>query len=340
MIKRRLRSAALRLLGLAGVTSWLSHPESPLRTAAPSPPSSSADSAQPRTLGDFLALHNPNQYEYPIFVDYPVQPARRYTPEHPHPLLLAMMEQARGTFEHWIREMGSLTERFAAIPLRTRDGDESSEPHWLNGWFPGLDALALYTVIAKTNPARYLEVGSGNSTKFARRAIVDHGLNTTITSIDPQPRAPIQRISDRTIRMPLENTDLGVFGELQKNDILMIDGSHRIFQGSDVTILLLEVLPFLADGVLVHFHDITLPYDYPASWLGRYYSEQYGVAAMLLADHGHRYPLLMANAFISNDRALQALLKTTVLMQPDLAGIEPFGGSLWLRIGQTAAPAR
>ena len=36
-----------------------------------------------------------------------------------------------------------------------------------------------------------LEIGSGNSTKFARRAIRDHRLCTRITSIDPHPRAEI-----------------------------------------------------------------------------------------------------------------------------------------------------
>ncbi len=51
-------------------------------------------------------------------------------------------------------------------------------PYWNNGFFPGLDALALYCIMSLVKPTRYFEVGSGNSTMFARKAIHDHSLNT------------------------------------------------------------------------------------------------------------------------------------------------------------------
>lgn len=331
MLKQRLRAAALRLLGLSHVNRRLDEIQAQLRLSpVPALPTS------PQSLEAFMAVHNPYQYEYPIFLDYPVRPMGRYTRDQPHPLLYAMFDRERPSFEYWIGQMGNWTDRLAAIPARAHDGVESTEPNWLNGWFPGLDALMLYTLMAQNKPARFLEVGSGNSTKFARRAIRDHNLSTTITSIDPQPRAEVEAICDRVIRAPLEETDLAVFGELGAGDILMIDCSHRIFQGSDVTVLLLEVLPYLPEGVLLQFHDIYLPYDYPELWLGRYYSEQYGVATMLLADQGQRYQILMSNAFATYDAALQSLLTTTVLLKPGLDELEPYGGSLWLRIRRPA----
>ncbi|RYD03782.1 hypothetical protein N752_18720 [Desulforamulus aquiferis] len=72
---------------------------------------------------------------------------------------------------------------------------------------------------------------------------------------------------------------------------------------SDVSVVFLDILPYLPTGVLVHFHDIFLPYDYPPEWGARYYSEQYLLAAYLLAQ-GNKCEIVMPNAFISNDKEL------------------------------------
>ena len=286
-----------------------------------------------RVLEVAHAIARPDHnFQYPILLDYPVRLASRNPLGHPHPGLYALMAPGRPAYEQWIDAMGRLTDRLAAIPIRANGGAESTEPIWLNSWFYGLDAVMLYTLCATTRPARLLEVGSGFSTQFAHRAVVDHGLPTTITSIDPQPRVSVEAICDRVIRQPLEETDRAIFGELQAGDLLLIDCSHRIFQSSDVTVLLLEVLPYLAAGVLVHFHDIYLPYDYPEVWQRRYYSEQYGVAAMLLADLGRRYEIVMANFFVSQDPPLRQQFERLVRAQPGLGDVLPQGSSLWLRV--------
>src|SRR5262245_52540208 len=111
--------------------------------------------------------------------------------------------------------------------------------------------------------AAALSIGSGHSTKFARRAVVDYGLPTQITSIDPHPRAEIDALCHRTIRKPLEETDLNVFDELEPGDVVFFDGSHQYFMNSDVTVFFLDVPPRLKPGTLVQVHDNTLPYDYP-----------------------------------------------------------------------------
>ena len=109
------------------------------------------------------------------------------------------------------------------------------------------------------------------------------GFETRIVSIDPQPRAEVDELCDRVLRVPLEAADLSVFDELSDGDVLFFDGSHRTFMNSDATVFFLEVLPRLADGVLVGVHDVFLPYDYPRDFADRYYSEQYLLAAHLIA---------------------------------------------------------
>jgi predicted O-methyltransferase YrrM len=152
-------------------------------------------------------------------------------------------------------------------------------PRWDQDWFPRLDAAAAYTMVRETRPRRIVEVGSGHSTRFLARAVADGGLDTRITAIDPQPRASIRGLKVQWVQSPVQK--LGRFPALEKNDILFIDSSHQCKPGGDVEFLLHEVIPRLAAGVRVHFHDIFLPDGYPPTWAWRRYDEQSAVAELL-----------------------------------------------------------
>ena len=149
------------------------------------------------------------------------------------------------------------------IPVRAPENDPA--PRWINGSFPGLDSVSLYGLLALNNPSIYVEVGSGNSTKFARRAIEDHRLHTRIVSIDPHPRRDIDAICDEVIRHPCEEVEMSFFADLPGDAILFVDNSHRSFQNSDVTVFFMEILPVLAPGIIWGLHDIFFPCDYPAA---------------------------------------------------------------------------
>lgn len=162
----------------------------------------------------------------------------------------------------------------------------AGEPCWENDWWGTIDALVQCAALKRRNPALYVEVGSGFSTLFARRAVRDFGLRTRIVSVDPLPRADVAASCDEAVRSPLEELDLSLFGRLVAGDVLLIDGSHTALMNSDATVLFLEVLPRLAPGVLVGFDDVFLPWDYPPTWEGRIYGEQYLLAAFLLGGGG------------------------------------------------------
>jgi hypothetical protein len=214
------------------------------------------------------------------------------------------------------------------VPFATRD---EREPHWDNVYMAGLDAGTLYAFPKLFGPKRYLEIGSGNSTRFVRRSIEDHGLSTKITSIDPMPRAFVDEICDEVIRTGLEEAPLELFDVLEENDILMIDGSHRCFQNSDVTVAFLEILPRLRPGVLVFVHDIYLPDDYPPEWEQRFYSEQYVLGALLLADRGRRYEIVFPARFCATDPALApSTLAWWRTLAPHDASVR--ASAFWLRI--------
>jgi hypothetical protein len=214
--------------------------------------------------------------------------------------------------------------------IKLTEPDEGIEPYWLNIWLPGLDAMSLYGMIAEFKPKTYVEVGSGNSTKFARRAVAEHSPSTRIISIDPSPRASIDRLCDFSLRCPLENVDTTVFLELQKNDVLFIDNSHRSFQNSDVTVFFTEILPSLGAGVIYGLHDIFWPEDYPVGWEGRYYNEQYLLGAYLLGGAAGDQ-IILANYYVATEPSPSLQAQLEVLFEGDaFAGVQRGGGCLWL----------
>jgi hypothetical protein len=223
---------------------------------------------------------------------------------HPtHPLLTGIVAAGSGEYGQVLDRCAGLAAKLAAIPLQATD--DSPDPRWGNPWFTGFDAVALYGLLASVNPRLVIEIGSGNSTKFARRAIRDNDLRTRLISIDPEPRAEIDALCDEVIRAPAETVDQALFGKLKPGDVLFIDSSHRSFENSDVTALFLEVLPVLEPGVIVHVHDVYLPYDYPPQSEGLLYNEQYLLAALLLGG-GRWLEPIFASYFISQDVKLAA----------------------------------
>jgi len=263
-----------------------------------------------------------------IVLEYPVDARPRWD-QKPNPHLYEVISRSRDSYAATLQSFLQFADAFGRIPARAPAAQPSTDPCWINGWLPALDSIALYSLLALHNPQQYVEVGSGNSTKFARRAIRDHRLQTRITSIDPWPRAEIDTICDRVIREPVEQVALETFDILRPGDILFIDSSHRTFMNSDVTMLFLDVLPRLPAGVIVQVHDITLPCDYPAQWTGRYYSEQYLLAAYLLG-RGDALEIVLPCAFASDDPELHGIL-APIWSAEWMEGAERWGGSFWFR---------
>lgn len=247
----------------------------------------------------------------------------------PHTLLNTIINAERDVYKEWLVRALTCKEQLSTIRDRS-SVDNNIDPSWNNGFLPGLDIVMLYTIVTSFQPATYIEVGSGNSTKVVHKAKIDSQLKTRLISIDPSPRAEIDSLSDVVIRTPFEKSDLGYFTSLTKGDIVFIDNSHRIFPNSDAMVFFMEVLPALPVGVVVHLHDIYLPYDYPQEMCDRYYSEQYGLAAFLLANPA-RYKTIMPNYFVSEDPELNKIL-IPFWSNPSMPKVERHGGSYWIEI--------
>jgi hypothetical protein len=182
-------------------------------------------------------------------------------------------------YEPLIEDVCALLEWARGIPRRA---GEDGGPAWENDYWGSVDALVQCAVLRRRDPATYLEIGSGFSTRFARRAITDFGLRTRIVSIDPAPRDDVDGLCDELRRQPLQEVEPTLFDGLEPGDLILLDGSHVSLMNCDATVFFLELLPRLPAGVVVGVDDIFLPWDYPPTWAGRMYGEQYLLAALLL----------------------------------------------------------
>jgi hypothetical protein len=260
-----------------------------------------------------------------IELDFPVTPKVRFGwGDRPvHTRLAAVLQKGRARYGNTLRQFGTFSDALAKIESKAPNDED---PHWINDWIPALDGISLYGYAATRNPRLYLEIGSGTSTKFVRRAIRDHGLRTKIVSIDPFPRSEVDRLCDEVVRSRLEDADLTPFFDLTSDDMLFFDGSHRALQNSDVTAFFLDILPELKPGVLVGVHDIFLPHDYPVDWLERFYSEQYLLACWLLA--GERLKVELPVFYCVRDPELVDTLRQ-LRSAPNLVGANWSGGIFW-----------
>jgi hypothetical protein len=200
-------------------------------------------------------------------------------------------------------------------------------PAWENHFLTPVDMVTLFGMIADLRPSRYVEIGSGMSTRVVHSACTANRLATEILSIDPAPRVDVETLCHRTIRSRLEDQVEFVATLLRSGDILFFDGSHRAFPGSDVTRFFLDLLPRLRPGVVVHIHDIYLPDDYPARAWDRLWSEQYLLAAWLLGG-GRGLKILLPCAELCRDLEARRHLAAV----PALAGAQTLdASSCWLQ---------
>jgi hypothetical protein len=204
-----------------------------------------------------------------------------------------------------------------AADLERIGSEPPPAPRWNQDWFPRLDAAAAYAIVRSTRPRRIVEVGSGHSTRFLARAVADGGLETRITSIDPAPRATLRGLPVEWLARPVQEAPMPT---LEAGDILFIDSSHQMKPGSDLDFVFHRVLPNLASGVRLHFHDIFLPDAYPQSWNWRRYNEQEAVAALLADGYAQEF---------SSHQALKHGLSGVLRRLPLVDGA--IESSLWLR---------
>lgn len=198
--------------------------------------------------------------------------------------------------------------------------------------YESVDAELLYAMIRARKPQRVLELGSGYSTLLigaACRRNAEDGTAAEHIAYDPYPRAQIVGTTPPppTRFEPISATEvpLDAFRELQAGDVLFVDTTHTVKLGSDVNYIVLDVLPVLALGVIIHFHDVFLPWEYPRSWFDTmqyFWAEQYLLQGFLAFNDAFEV-LLPAQAL-----AREYADRLAAVVPSFAPGVSP--GALWL----------
>lgn len=223
-----------------------------------------------------------------------------------------------------LAELSRFAPELTGIPRKPVSADDFS---WENPAFNETDASLYYAIIRHFRPRRVVEIGGGYSTMIASRACLQNG-DTSLEVIEPYPMDVLTRGMPgltRLISQPVETIPMSEFEALGRNDVVFVDSTHVSKINSDVNYLLLSVLPRLRSGVLVHFHDIFLPWEYARSWVVDkhiFWNEQYLLLAFLLFNE--RFEVVLANQYLGlvHPASLSKLF-------PDLQILG--GGSFWIR---------
>ena len=239
---------------------------------------------------------------------------------------------------------------FVKSMLPTFRTSATYEFQWENCCFGGSEAQLYWSMIVHHRPKKILEIGAGWSTKLAANAVrflssLGDGLQIPVLeAVDPYAtgyfdgsvkiRNEMQDLGEafpgfsHLVKVRVQDVDLHLFDALVENDILFIDSTHCVFFGSDVIHLILEVLPRIARGVLVHFHDIFIPFPYSCSHLRdrTFWNEQYLLQAFLT--HNDQWEVMWAETYMEAYHPHEH-----GKMKPQEEGFSGYSGksSFWIR---------
>ena len=245
---------------------------------------------------------------------------------------LVGVDLAPGRQLELLQELRTWKDEYDALP---REAGESDDGFYVeNTLFGTVDAELLYGLVRRQKPRRIFEIGSGFSTLVSARAAraneEETGSPCELVAFEPYPGELLRRGVPGLTRIEehrLQDVPLETFAELAEGDVLFIDSSHVVATGSDVCREVLEIVPRVAPGVLVHVHDVFLPAEYPRKWLEEdhyFWTEQYLLQAFLAFNDSFEVVWAGHYMHLAHPDALRAAFAS---YEPERAS----PGSFWFR---------
>jgi predicted O-methyltransferase YrrM len=200
--------------------------------------------------------------------------------------------------------VGQFARYYADLPFKSKK--DGRLRYWFeNNYYSYTDGTVLYSMMRHFKPERIIEVGSGHSSALMMDVNELFFQNSiSLNFIEPYPERLYSLMSEEDRQQsvvwekPVQTMDPAFFGQLRPGDILFIDSSHVSKCGSDVNFIFSEVLPSLNKGVLVHFHDVFYPFEYPKEWVlgGRSWNEDYLLKAFLM--YNREFPIRIFSNYL------------------------------------------
>jgi hypothetical protein len=303
-----------------------------------------------QTLRLLYSLHRTGNFRFV----YPYTPGHYYSPLPDYKEVLARSQvlfdrDTAGCVGIDLREeaqlelLDSFSYYYDDLPF-PREHRAPMRYYYENAWFTYGDAIILYSVLRYYKPTSIIEIGSGFSSAAmldVNRMFLEDKIHFTFIEPHPERIFSLFTREDKDNHMMLQSqvqdVPPEVFQTLSANDILFVDSSHVAKVGSDVAHILFDILPELKPGVIVHFHDIYWPFEYPENWIlaGRAWNESYFLRTFL--QFNDTFEIVYFNSFIQEhhanilQRKMPLCLKQPLRLQESDA-LFPYGPcSLWLK---------
>ncbi len=204
--------------------------------------------------------------------------------------------------------------------------------HYVNGSYPFGDAIMLRLMLLHFQSRRVIEIGSGYTTACMLDTFEESGIEDfSITCIEPYPDRLLSLLRENDwkrvnlLQQLVQTVNIDVFESLEAGDMLFVDSTHVVKTGSDVHFEIFDILPRLRPGVLIHFHDVPFPFEYPDEWIfsqNLSWNEAYFLRSFLMYNQSFR--VVMWNSLLAKrlgkDRFPES---STFLRNP--------GTSIWIR---------
>ena len=210
-----------------------------------------------------------------------------------------------------------------------KDPSNDSRYYHNNDMFGFGSGLILFCMIRHFQTRRIIEIGSGHTSALmldTNERFMNRQMELTFIEPYPERLYGLLKEEDRSnctiFEKPAQDIPASYFEQLQENDILFIDSSHVTKIGSDVNHIFFNILPALKPGVIIHFHDIYWPFEYPLDWVmsGRAWNEAYLLRAFL--QYNSHFEILQFN---------QYLFSCFPEFYEQQTGLTGAGGSIWIR---------
>jgi predicted O-methyltransferase YrrM len=313
-----LRNRAKRIPGLAAANKFMKEATHAMRVAAQAPLSRFVTACPPGSF--YSPLPSPD--DIPESVSKDAQEIAG----------VDLRESAQIALLH------ELAKHYADFAFFPEQPDGKTRFYLMNEYYSWCDAIVLFTMMRHFRPRRIIEVGSGFSSSVMLDTRDRFGGGAHFTFIDPNPerlhsllRADDASSSD-VIEHGVQEVPLDRFEALEANDILFVDSSHVVKVRSDVAFIVFNVLPRLQSGVVIHFHDIPWPFEYPVSWLreGRAWNEAYFLRSFL--QYNDAFEILFFNDMMTTLHADEMReLMPAALKRIESNELLLTASSLWLR---------
>ena len=233
--------------------------------------------------------------------------------------------------EEQIALLHQLKNNYFTVPYLKPD-NKTFRYYFNNNTFEYADAIFLNLLIRHLKPKRIIEIGSGFSSAImidTNEIFFNHCIELTFVEPYPERLQSLMKKGDEKfltlVQHNLQDVDILLFSQLEAGDILFVDSTHVTKTGSDVNRILFEILPILPKGVIIHFHDIFYPFEYPKEWVlgwsGFGWNEIYILRAFLT--NNQEYKIILFNTYL--EQLYEKWFQTNMPLC-----LKDKGGSLWL----------